>query len=122
MQIQFSPSVLVAQSVLAILTNLLHQEKYTKEDGESKGYIQCYQNGREQGYSVTNATAWPTKSVTFCEDRRSDSIVVYLDSKANQGLDEEAYNDRRYSFSYNEFYKAAEFCAAHLLAPVESKV
>lgn len=74
-------------------------------DIQDNCWKEAYQNGREQGCAIVSST----KSVHISENRNNDSIVVYIDNKANQGLTEEAYNNRHY-FNYGEYTEVVKFC------------
>jgi hypothetical protein len=82
--------------------------------------VSCYQNGRENGFSVKfypNAESLSSnRSVTFSENRNSDQIVVYLDDNSNQGLSDKGYESRKF-FPWNGFEKAADYCVKHLTSP-----
>ena len=93
---------------------LLELLTWRLEDDETTYYVDCYQNCREQGFTVTNLEVLDErKSVTFSENRNSDSIVVYKDNCEFQGISEESYNTAKY-FPYNEHDKAVDYMVEYL--------
>lgn len=114
MNIQFTDTVLVAQSVLSLLITMV-KAKGDKTSEPMGMMIEHYQNGREHGFTVINYPNY----VTFSQNRNSNDIVVYIGNTANQGLSDNI-TDRKY-FDYNQPYQAAEYCLEQLLKPV-SKV
>jgi hypothetical protein len=82
---------------------------------ESYCFYDCYQNGREQGFTIyVKVKAEKYKTVTLTECRNSDSIIVYLENDAIQGLSEEAYENAKF-FNPGEYSKVVEFCVNYLL-------
>lgn len=80
-------------------------------------FVECYQNGREQGFQLWN---W-RKAILWAEHRNSDQIVVYVGGYAMQSIDEDAYSHRNYFGTESE---AAEFIVktARELFPVVPQV
>lgn len=83
------------------------------------GYLQTFNNCREQGFYLTIESADyknenHTKENMFvwaCECRNSDEIMVVISYKypTNKGMfDEEAYENRRY-FGYGELQPSADY-------------
>lgn len=81
--------------------------------------LEAYSNGRENGYYLHYAghggpiEEVTDKAVCFCEDRKSDCIVVYFGSSRDFAMggripSDEVYDGRVY-FSHNEYEAAAEF-------------
>jgi len=102
----------VADAVLSIIEVLLGQV-----DSEDE-YIVCemYSNAREQGYHLNS---WDGKRrVSFSENRNSDNISVYAGGQFDFSMGGNIPNDAVYSnaryFSYDEYYKSAEFITAFL--------
>lgn len=88
--------------------------KLSHEDDEEKYVlVDCYQNGRELGYTITVAGNVISKSVTISECRNSDSIMVYKDNVAMQGLSEPSYQEAN-CFGADDFSKVVEFCVKYL--------
>jgi hypothetical protein len=90
-------------------------ENYVKIDG----YLECFNNCREQGYVLhVDSVDWDnpnrTKTDLFIwafEARSSDEIVVSWQTEyPNNGMfSEETYKERRKYFHYDELQKAADF-------------
>jgi hypothetical protein len=105
MKLRKSSSLFTAEIVINILMNdesLPHQDIVDKYDP----YIESYQNGREQGFSISGLDGFD--SISFAEHRNSDNIVVYFGKKTNQGLSDEAYANAKF-FKYMEYHAAAEY-------------
>jgi len=97
---KFHHSLKVAQHVL---TELLSNDEFMKLDG----YIESYQNGREQGYAIVFYQ--PINfAVYICEERRSDNIAVYRGSYSMQSISEDAYKNCR-TFEEGSYEEAADF-------------
>ena len=79
-------------------------------------FYNCFQNGREQGFTINVYNNQKIKSITISENRNSDHIVVYLDNFENQGLNEKSYNSAKY-FQYGEYSEAINFCKNYLINP-----
>ena len=75
--------------------------------------VDTYQNGREKGYTLITIRDGKTKQVTFSEARSSDSIAVYLENKACQGLDEDSYQNQK-SFGAGKYSEVVKFCVDYL--------
>lgn len=84
------------------------------------GYLECFNNCREQGYVLhVSSNDWDdparTKEDFFvwaCEARSSDEIMVIWSTKypADRGMfSEEDWKEHRTYFHYNELQKAADF-------------
>ena len=110
-----------ARKVLKAISH--HLAKMPK--GRNNLSLDHYQNGREQGFIITNfpsdysAKSLP-KWVAFSENRDSDHIVVYT-SRSNtwtcppmQGMTDEAWKNR-ILFQYDETEKAAKYCVEFLV-------
>jgi hypothetical protein len=117
MVIEESRSLKVARKVLkAVKLKLSKVKKPSNIVFCSSG---CYQNGREQGYSIQayhkgKGSYW----VMFSEFRRSDDIVVYFgspetESMPMQSISEKAYNNAKF-FKYNNVSDAADWCIEKL--------
>ena len=78
--------------------------------------MECYSNGREQGYHIIKLRTESVKTTRICfsEDRSSDDIVVYASvegphfSMQGNVPDEKAYGNRK-CFKYNEIDEAARY-------------
>ena len=83
------------------------------------GYLECFNNCREQGYVLhVDSVDWdnPNKTKTDLviwafEARSSDEIVVSWQNEYphNGMFSEDTYNNRRKYFHYNELQKAADY-------------
>lgn len=94
-----------ANAVLAVFFDMFREKAY-------KLHVEAYVNGREQGFCLNNYTS--NRKVSFSEDRRSDSIVVYFGfgndfSMQGNVPSEEVYRKSAKDFKYNEYEKAAQF-------------
>jgi len=112
-------TVKVSERVFDIVCEALDYEQtenYVKIDG----YLECFNNCREQGYVLhVSSTDWDDDDRTkedliiwACEARSSDEIMVIWSTKypVNKGMfSEEDYDNRRKYFHYNELQVAADF-------------
>ena len=83
------------------------------------GYMECFNNCREQGYVLhVSSTNWNSEDRTkedlvlwAFEARSSDEIVVSWQTEyPNNGMfSEETYKERRKYFHYNQIQEAADF-------------
>lgn len=85
--IKIQYSLVVAQKIL----DLIMADERAKE---LEAIVECYQNGREQGYLIWNWKA--NKALYIAQQRNSDSIVVYLGSYSMQSISEDAYKNSKY--------------------------
>lgn len=93
----------VADAVLALVVQRLQED-----DSDDTVYLGSYQNGREQGHTLTYRGRGRSVWVAWAEHRSSDSIVVYADkNNPMQGLSDEAYKNAA-SFGPDELIKAAD--------------
>lgn len=100
------------------ITNII-QYKLNREvpSDDYSCWTESYQNGREQGVSLTLCYA-KTASVTISESRNTDMIVVYKDNNTNQGLSEESYKTAK-CFEPNDIDGVIEYCLNHLKSIVK---
>jgi len=82
-------------------------------------WTESYQNGREQGITITlgledRKIEDKYRYVTITECRNSDSIVVYKNNIASQGLNESAYKSATH-FSPGQYNEVVKFCIDYLL-------
>jgi hypothetical protein len=56
-------------------------------------WVDCYQNGREQGFLLWGNGG--TKGIYFAQNRCSDLIAVYIGDYSNQGVSENAFKNRK---------------------------
>jgi len=93
---------------------------YATEDYvKISGYLECFNNCREQGYVLhVDSVDWDNEDRTKTdlivwafEARSSDDIVVswQTDYPHNGMFSEDTYNNRRKYFQYDELQKAANF-------------
>ena len=89
--------------------------RLSQVDSDACCVVEAYQNGRESGYtvSVIPNNLGPHKGVTITEYRRSDSIVVYLDNFADQGLNEKSYKSIK-EFKPTDYNGVIEYCIKYL--------
>ena len=83
------------------------------------GYLECFNNCREQGYVLhVDSTDWDNPNNTkedliiwAFECKNSDNIVVSWQTECphNGMFSEDTYNNRRKYFKYNELQQAADF-------------
>lgn len=93
--------------------------KASENDVKIDGYLECFNNCREQGYVLhvsTNDWDNPNRTKTDLniwafEARSSDEIVVSWQTEyPSKGMfNEETYKERRKYFRYDEYQKAADF-------------
>ena len=95
-------SLLVADNILSTIKTLW-PETYILTV-----YIECYQNGREQGYSLIYYTDTSMQSISFSEYRSSEEIVVYHGLHSMRGLSDNAYRNRKF-FGFGHTKEAAEY-------------
>jgi DNA-binding beta-propeller fold protein YncE len=95
-------SLLVAERLLALV---ILKERNIDYNEENTLYVECYQNGREQGYMITLPNC---KAIYFSENRNSDSVVVYYGQNSCQGIDEDTYASAKY-FDSDKDYEAADY-------------
>jgi hypothetical protein len=90
--------------------------KLSRNNDTDRVFWECYQNGREQGFTVSViGILTKSKSITISEYRNSDSIIVYKDNTAMQGLDEKSYNNCT-SFKPDDFSGIIDFCYKYLIS------
>lgn len=83
-------SLVVSEAVLNALVN--------HDDAESvQCYVECYQNGREQGFLLFGfSPVGRGKAVYFAQHRNSDDIVVYVGEYAMQSISDDAYRHQNF--------------------------
>ena len=94
---------------LKVADKVLQGIKKFKASKKMKLILQCYQNGREQGYMLNRMDVVSRLYVSFSECRNSDQIVVYVDDKDNmQSISDNAYNNKTF-FCPDDHMKAAHY-------------
>ena len=68
-----------------------------------EGFIECYQNGREQGFLIFGLK--DNKAIYWANHRNTDQIVVYVGSYSMQSISEDAYRNKFMSKSHGEASK-----------------
>jgi len=63
--------------------------------------VECYQNGREQGF-ILWGFRWNKTALYFANHRNSDEIVIYEGKYAMQGVSEDAYRNKYQSKSHED--------------------
>lgn len=88
-------SLAIAESVINLLLagdNVINIKK--------DWWIESYQNGREQGYVLTDIQK---VAYYICENRHTNDICIYKGQPSNYGLDTEAwYNAHTFGTDFNE--------------------
>ena len=111
-------TIQVSERVFDIVCEELDSEA-TENYVKISGYLECFNNCREQGYVLhVDSVDWDNENKTkedliiwAFEARSSDEIVVSWQNEYphNGMFSEETYNNRRKYFHYNELQKAADF-------------
>lgn len=111
-------TIRVSERVFDIVCEYLDFEA-TENSVKISGYLECFNNCREQGYVLhVDSVDWdnPDRAKTDLviwafEARSSDEIVVSWQTEyPNNGMfSDETYNKRRKYFHYNELQQAADF-------------
>jgi hypothetical protein len=104
--IKFTHNLAIARKVLAKVNKTM--EEHVAETCS----VECYCNGREQGYAITQYCK-PIKKVCFSENRNSDDIVVYVGESFEFEMggnipNEKVYRKKRF-FRYDKIDEAAQF-------------
>ena len=111
MKLTKTDSLIVAENVINWIQNI--------SDGTPiEMLVDCYQNGREQGFILWAFYGRNKDGVLFsflgnkayyiCQQRRSDEICVYKGSYTMQSISEDAYKSPK-TFSFGEENKAAKW-------------
>jgi hypothetical protein len=111
-------TIQVSERVFDFVCDALDTEA-SEYDVKISGYLECFNNCREQGYVLhVSSVDWDNPNQTkedLCiwafEARSSDEIVVSWQNEYphNGMFSEDTYNNRRKYFHYNELQKAADF-------------
>lgn len=111
-------TIQVSERVFDIVCEALDLEA-TEYDVKISGYLECFNNCREQGYVLhVDSVDWDNPNKTkedLCiwahEHRNGDEIVIRWQTEYphNGMFSEETYNSRTQCFHYNELQKAADF-------------
>ena len=111
-------TIRVSERVFDIVCEDLDNEA-TENYVKISGYLECFNNCREQGYVLhVDSVDWNNPNRTkedLCiwafEARSSDEIVVSWQTEyPNNGMfSEETYKERRKYFHYNQLQEAADF-------------
>jgi hypothetical protein len=118
MKIEVTKSLLASGLRDLVLFKLSRVVEFTND---LRAYWECYQNGREQGFTIKVVGDNFYRMVTISEQRNSDEIAVYPDNTAMQGLDETSYKTARY-FLANDFSGVVEICVKYLTGAICSLV
>jgi len=95
--IRMSESLVVAQNVLNMVLYL--------QDGKVSGWVDVFDNCREQGYKITTTIRGTYRYVAFAQSRNSDDITVFY----MEGFIFDLEKCQRKNFLYNEEEKASRF-------------
>ena len=119
MSFQKIRTILVSERVFSIATDTLNNEIESMNPIKVSGYLECFNNCREQGYVLATQSydyenEKRTKESLYIwafENRSSDNIVVcwqteYPDKGMYSIL---TFENRRKLFKYNELQSAADF-------------
>lgn len=79
-------SLVAAENVLNLLQN---RDEFT----DLNGFVDCYQNGREQGFLIFGLPS--CRAIYFANHRNSDQIVVYFEDYSMQSLSEDAHKNMK---------------------------
>jgi hypothetical protein len=111
-------TIRVSERVFDIVCEDLDNEA-TENYVKISGYLECFNNCREQGYVLHVGTCdWDNENKTkddlhiwAFEARSSDEIVVSWQTEypRNGMFNDETYKERRKYFHYNEIQEAADF-------------
>ena len=111
-------TIRVSERVFDLVCEDLDNEA-TENHVKISGYLECFNNCREQGYVLhVDSVDWDNENKTKTdlviwafEARSSDEIVVSWQNEYphNGMFSEDTYNNRRKYFHYNELQKAADF-------------
>ncbi len=111
-------TIQVSERVFDLVCDYLDSEA-TENYVKISGYLECFNNCREQGYVLHVSTCdWDNENRTkedlviwAFEARSSDEIVVSWQNEYphNGMFSEDTYYNRRKYFHYNELQKAADF-------------
>jgi len=94
---------------MGVAKKVLHEVKRQSKGLKGEVSVGAYQNGREQGYSLSSYRDGHITFVCFAEHRSSDSIVVYVGPHdPMQSITDEMWKGAT-SFQYGEYEKAAKF-------------
>lgn len=101
MSLQKSHSLVRAEHVISLIQN-------SDEGQYVDGFIDAYQNGREQGFLIYGFDPSPGcgKALYIAEHRNVDDIVVYYGEFAMQSISEDAYRHKNFFKTERE---AADF-------------
>ena len=108
---KYSSSLALAHAVLNCIES--------KWEDTNDIIISSYSNGREQGLHLANyKTPSSSPSVSFSQDRNSDSIIIYCGNFINFNMQGNVPDDRTYNnakkFDCNQVYEAADFIYNYL--------
>ena len=110
MIIMYNMGIVMAKAVLNQVELIVRKENLDKQY-----YVECYQNGREQGYIIMNQenSNLFEKVIYITKQRNTDKLVLYIGLYSNQGLSQNAY-DNMIEFNDDEEYKAAQYIIENL--------
>ena len=100
--IRMNESLAVAQNVLNLVL--------FRQNGTCPGWVDVFDNCREQGYKISTAVGGTYRHVAFAQCRNSDDIVVFH----MEGLIFDLEKCNRESFMYNEVEEASIFINKYL--------
>lgn len=113
-------TIRVSEMVFDLVCSALDEEQLYA-GAKINGYLECFNNCREQGYVLTAySTDYGRKNrpcdfrVWACEARSSDDIRVIWDDYRPQGPTSASYGEEAYAknskrFRYDEFFAAADY-------------
>ena len=109
---RFTESLSVAMAVMEIAHSIIESTGSRHISGCT--WLECMDNGREQGLSLYYTCNGDFVKFMVCQCRRSDSITIYESERygSNTPNDEEYHNS--VTFSYNQPYEAADYIAEKL--------
>lgn len=64
-------SLVMAEEILQEVLGTINQDELNCQ-------IECYENGKEQGFNIFGISGDVVKSIMFAKDRGSNDIVVYI--------------------------------------------
>jgi hypothetical protein len=82
-----------------VVNGFLNHQKF--DHNKIDGYIESYQNGREQGLLIWNL-ANKQPSFYICEHRNSDKVCIYKGKYQMQSISEDAYKHQNFFDNYEE--------------------
>lgn len=97
--IKLIDSLVVSNTILNILIN---DSRFTELDG----YIELFENCREQGYKLVLYKNIATLTICFSQDRNSDNIVVYFSNQYERNPYSDIFWNNAKYFNYDQYHAA----------------